>query len=300
MLAGCTEAGGTVPSDGLVSHTAVAPDKEEVVVQGGGRAIQSLVLLPSGDTPDAKHPLLLAIHNFAGDHSGFTELIHAERLRKQGMVIVLPQAAGWVAQWEGPGLTLLDPFLWLDATQHDDVAGLIETLAAVLRRYPLDPADVNVVGFSQGATVALQLTRALDARRPGAVRRLFLVAGSAGLPLDGSLAMPGTDVVTYQPGHNGPQAVANFMAGEPDERQVVGAIIDAKGCASGSQSEAAGVVTTNYQCRDGRSLTYAYEAAGEHSWPRQDEKFDSWLMGRGSGSAVDFTGLIAAAVGGKD
>jgi hypothetical protein len=59
------------------------------------------------------------------------------------------------------------------------------------------------------------------------------------------------------------------------------------------------VVTTTYQCRDGRSLTHVYEANGEHSWPRQDEKFDSWLMGRGSGSAVDFTDLIAAAISGN-
>jgi hypothetical protein len=59
------------------------------------------------------------------------------------------------------------------------------------------------------------------------------------------------------------------------------------------------VVTTNYQCRDGRSLTYVYEANGEHSWPRQDEKFDSWLMGRGSGSALDFTDLIAATISGN-
>ena len=285
LLLGCA-AGSTLP-DGLVSRTAASPTREEITVNGGGRTIRSLVLLPDerhGEAP----PLLLAIHNFAGDASGFAELIHAERLRSQGIVVVLPEAAGWIAQWHGPQITLLDPF----SAGVDDVAGLAQTLAVVRTLYGIDSANINIVGFSQGATLALQETRRLDASRPGTVRRLFLVAGSAGRPLDDTLAVKGTDVITYQPGHNGPQAIANFMTGQPGERRFIGALIEAKGCVFASQTDTGGVVTSVFKCADGRSLTHIYEANGEHSWPRQDRKFDSWLMGRGSGSEVDFTDII--------
>ncbi len=298
LLAGCAQAGDPIPPDGLVSRTVVSPGKEQIVVRGGGRAVSALVLLPD-NAGAGMPPLLLAIHNFAGDAKGFAELIHAERLRQKGIVVLLPQAAGWVGQWQGPGITLLDPTAWLAASRADDVEALTRLLTVARGLYGTDPANLNVAGFSQGATLALQETRRLDALQPGIVRRLFLVAGSAVVPLDASLATPGTDIVTYQPGYNGPQAVANFLAGEPDETQFVRAIIDAKGCAYGSRTAADGVITSTLKCRDGRSLTHIYEANGEHSWPGQAAKFDSWLMGRGSRSRVDFTALIAAAITGK-
>jgi poly(3-hydroxybutyrate) depolymerase len=297
LLAGCADQGDPAPGDGLVGRTDVSPGQQRIVVRGGGRAVAALVLLP--DTAGVgRPPLLLAIHNFGGDAEGFAELIHAEALRRKGIVVVLPQAAGWIGQWQGPGITLLDPFTWPGASRPDDVAALMELLTAARGLYATDPANTNVVGFSQGATLALQVTRRLDALRSGTVRRLFLAAGSAALPLDASLEMPGTDIVIYQPGHNGPQAIANFLAGEPGEPRFVRAIIDAKGCAYGTQSARDGVVTSTLGCRDGHALTHLYEPAGEHAWPGQDAKFDSWLTGRGSGSHVDFTALIGAAITG--
>jgi len=268
----------------------MSPGQERLLVAGGGRVVESLVLLPDGASR-ADRPLLLAIHNFSGDSAGFAELIHAERLRRSGIVVVLPQAAGWIAQWQGSGITLLDPFLWF-GPRIDDVGGLAQTLAVAQALYGVDPNNTNVVGFSQGATLALQLTRWLDTQRPGAVRRLFLVAGSAALPLDAGLAVEGTDVVAYQPGRNGPQEVANVLAGEPNQASVVRTMADAKGCAVAARNEVAGVQTTRYRCRDARTVTLMFEPAGEHAWPRQDRKFDNWLTGSGSGAQVDFTDVI--------
>lgn len=82
-----------------------------------------------------------------------------------------------------------------------------------------NPDDINVAGFSQRVTVALELTRRLDRQHPGVVRCLFLAVGSAAVPLDASLALRGTDLIAYQPAHNGPQAVANVLTGEPGTRR---------------------------------------------------------------------------------
>jgi len=291
----------SLPSQGapgeLVSRTRISDSREWIVVNGGERDIRSLVLLPDGYAAGGEYPLLVAIHNFAGNAEGFAGLIHSERLRARGVVMLLPEAAaGRLPDWQGPGLTLLAHPPTASGRPVDDIAGVAATLDVALRLYRVAPGQVNVTGFSQGATLALALTRRLDAVRPGAVRRLFMVAGSAAGPADASLALAGTDLVAYEPGHNGMQKIANWVTGEPTERVFLPEILRAKGCTLTADATTDGIDRHDYRCADGRTVVGLYEAAGEHAWPGQDAKDDSWLMGRGSISKLDFTGLIAGTI----
>lgn len=284
---------------GLLGRTAVSPVREEIRVQGDGRAIRSVVLLPDGYRPGRRYRLLVAIHNFAGDPDGFARLVHAERLRRLGFVVVLPEAAGSLPEWQGPGLTITLSARGPDGRRIDDRAGLLRVITAARRLYG-DPADgIDLLGFSQGATVALSLARRLDAERAGTVRHLVLAAGSVAEPADASLALPGTDILLYDPGRNGPQDVANLLTGEPDARVFIPWILAAKGCAIESREAAGGIDRRVYRCGDGRRLVHLYEEAGEHAWPGQDREFDSALLGRGSLSRIDLTALVASALTGR-
>jgi poly(3-hydroxybutyrate) depolymerase len=300
LLSACA----TISSQGtpgeLIDRTRMSASREWIVVNGGGRDIRSLVLLPDGYADGGDYPLLVAVHNFAGNAEGFADLIHAERLRTRGVVLVLPQAAGRIPDWRGPGLTLLAHPPTASGQPVDDIAGVAATLEVAKRLYRVAPSEINITGFSQGATLALALTRRLDAARPGDVRRLFMVAGSAAGPVDASLALEGSDLVAYQPGHNGMQSIANWLTREPTERLFMPEILRAKGCAPQSNAQAAGetagVDRHDYRCADGRTVVHLFEAQGEHAWPGQNAKYDSRVMGRGSISKVDFTGLIAETI----
>jgi poly(3-hydroxybutyrate) depolymerase len=298
-LFGCTSACKPALAPGQVSRTVTSPTEELLFVNGGGRTVRSIVLLPDDYAAHPAYPVLFAVHNFAGNAQGFAELIHAERLREQGMVIVLPEAAGWIPQWQGPGITITVP-TWQPATnlRVDDVSGLAQTLRVALATYRIKPDDVNIVGFSQGATVALELTRRLDEVRPASVRRVFAVAGSLAETGDTGLSFEGTDLIAYEPGRNGPQDIANFLTGEPSEHEFIPEILRAKNCRLESSGASDHVERQIYRCHDGRRVVHIREPDGEHAWPGQAPKFDSRLMGRGSISRVDFTSIIAQEIGG--
>jgi len=295
MSACATTPGAGNPGD-LISRASISPSREWIVVKGGERDIRSLVLLPDGYAAGGDYPLLVALHNFAGGAEGFADLIHAERLRSRGVLLLLPEAAGRVPDWRGPGLTLLAHAPAASGKPVDDIAGVAATMEVASRLYRVAPGQTNVAGFSQGATLALALTRRLDAARPGAVRRLFMAAGSAAGPVDASLGLAGTDLIAYEPGHNGMQKIANWMTSEPTERVFLPEILRAKVCAPASRAETGGIYRRDYGCADGRTVVHLFEANGEHAWPGQDAKYDSWLMGRGSISQLDFTSLIADAI----
>jgi len=296
LMSACATTPGPGSPGALVSRTSISASREWIVVKGGERDIRSLVLLPDGYAAGGDYPMLVAIHNFAGDAEGFADLIHAERLRSRGVLMLLPEAAGRIPDWQGPGLTLLAHAPTASGKPADDIAGVAATMEVASRLYRVAPGQTSLAGFSQGATLALALTRRLDAVRPGAVRRLFMAAGSATGPVDASLALAGTDLVAYEPGHNGMQKIANWMTSEPTERVFLPEILRAKDCAPASRAEIGGIDRRDYACADGRAVIHLFEARGEHAWPGQDAKYDSWLMGRGSISQLDFTSLIAEAI----
>jgi len=284
------------PGIELVSRERISATREWIVVKAGGRDIRALVLLPDAFSADGRYPLVVALHNFDGAAEGFADLIGAERLRSRGLVVLLPQAGGVVRDWKGPGLTLLAAAMVPDGAQVNDVVVVARVLQIAGPLYGVRFDDVNILGFSQGATLALALSRRLDAERPGAVRRLFLASGSAIAPLDQTLALPGTDVVAYEPGHNFMQALADWRTAEPAERVFLQALLRLKGCEAVSHKTAGSIDRRAYTCEGGASVIHFFEAKGEHAWPGQPAKYDSWLTGRGSISALDFTDLIADAI----
>lgn len=282
----------------VISRTTVTPTSEELVVEGAGRPIRSVVLLPDGYRPGRPHRVLMAVHNFAGDAEGFGKLIHAERLRRLGLVVVLPEAAGLVREWHGPGLTITVPARGAGG-RIDDVAGLLKVLAAALTLYGRPGESVDLLGFSQGATMALALARRLDLGRAGSVRNLVMAAGSVSDGRDASLALPGTDVLLYDPGRNGPQHVANLVTGEPDATVFIPWIVAEKGCRPILARDDDGLSQRLYRCRDGRRLLHIHEAKGEHAWPGQDRQYDSLLLGRGSLSRIDLTDVVGGLLTGR-
>ena len=280
----------------LLARSSVSPVEAAATTDGGGRQIRWVILLPDRYDPAGRAPLVVAIHNFDGDAKGFAALIHAERLRDRGMIVALPQAGGRAPDWQGLGITLLAPATGEDGARVDDVLGVSEGIAILREAY--GAGEVNLVGFSQGATLALAVTRRLDAERVGAVRRLFMAAGSlAGTP-DDTLALAGTALTAYEPGHNLPQTVADWRAGDPSERRFLPTLLKIKGCTLTDHDAGERLDRTDYRCADGTQVTHIFEALGEHAWPGQDEKYDSWLTGRGSISALDYTDLIARRIAG--
>ena len=129
LLAGCTTADNAPAQTGLVSRTAVSAREETIIVNGGGRNVRSVVLLPEGYAGGGDYPLLLAVHNFASSAAGFARLIHAGRLTAAGILVVLPEAAGLIPEWQGPGITLTVAVRQPDGRRVDDIAGMAETLA---------------------------------------------------------------------------------------------------------------------------------------------------------------------------
>jgi len=286
----------SVPRLDLVSQEIISSTEQRIAVHGGGRNISSMVLLPDNYDSQTKYPAVIAVHNFASDSRAFARLIDAERLRKAGVVVILPNTAGWPSEWQGPGITVTFARRGANGRPIDDIAGLTKTLAAAREIYNIDGSDISIAGFSQGATVALELARQLDLSRLGSARRVFAVAGSTVNCDPSSLSLSGTDIVHYEPGRNGLQVIANLLTGEFSEAEFMPRIILAKGCELHENKTANGVNTQTYICPDGRSVIRLYEQYGEHAWPGQAAKYDIWLLGRGSISRINFTDLMLSKI----
>jgi poly(3-hydroxybutyrate) depolymerase len=309
LLSACTEADVAPRSaltisgseSDLVGRAALSAVEERIRVRGDGREIPALVLLPDEYGARDHYPLVFAIHNFGGGPRRIAGMMEAERLRKAGNIVVLPQAAGAVLlDWQGPGITLTLARRGEDGRPVNDTVGLTRLYAAVCGLYRIDAHNVNLAGFSQGATLAFELARQLELQRAGSVRRLFAVAGSVPALGEEGLDLPQTDITHYEPGRNTLQRLANWRTGEPPEADFIPAILAAKGCGLREHISADGVDTQIYACRDGRSVTRIYEQDGEHAWPGQPAEYDIWLLGSGSTSRVKFTDLMIREIASPD
>jgi phospholipase/carboxylesterase len=146
-----------------------------------------LLFVPSTYAPDRPHPLVVMLHGAGGDAAGgmspFRE--HADQV---GMILLAPDSRGrtWDALLGGYGR---------------DVAFLDQALHQTLEHYAVDPGNVTVEGFSDGASYALglglangDLFRRVVAFSPGFVPagrrhglpRVFISHGEADdvLPID--------------------------------------------------------------------------------------------------------------------
>jgi poly(3-hydroxybutyrate) depolymerase len=308
FLFGCSEADVaprsmlemSVPGSSVIGREVVSPTEERLRARGEGREIPAIVLLPDNYSARARYPLVLAVHNFGGSPSRIAGMMEAERLRKAGSIVIVPQAEGLISEWQGPGITLSLERRGPDGRPVDDVAGLVGVLAAARELYRIDDANVNLAGFSQGATLVFELARRLTLQRPGSVRRVFAVAGSVVDADRQSLALSGADIVHYEPGVNWLQQLANWRTGEPPETEFTPWILSAKDCELREHKQLDGVDTQIYTCRDGRSVTRVYEQGGEHAWPGQPAEYDIWLLGRGSISRFKLTDLMISEIASPD
>ncbi len=295
LLLACSRAAETPPPPAVPEQVQarVQGEDQHLTVQLDGRAITAIVRLPAA-APGAV-PVVVALHNFFGDAAGFAQLINGERLLQAGIALVLPQAVEG-GEWQGPGLTITWPRHLRDGSRADDLRILEALVEAMLQRYPLDAGDITLLGFSQGATAALELARRMNARQPGRIRRVLLAAGGTAAVAGASLAVPGADLLHYEPGRNGPQWVADVMTGSPAVARWMPQALQAKGCRALPAGGDAGLHLAPHACADGRFLLRIEEAAGEHAWPGQPQRYDSALLGRGSLSRIDLTCLAAALV----
>ena len=305
FLSACTEAGVASRSalkiseqgSDLVGRELVSPIEERSRVRGDGREIPAIVLFPDDYSSRRHYPLVLTIHNFGGGPWRIAGMMEAERLRKAGSIVILPQAAGLaVADWQGAGITLTFVHRGKGGRPVDDVAGLINLLSVARELYRIDGGNVNLAGFSQGATLAFEVARQLELQGPGRVRRVFAVAGGGVQAVPQSLGYPGADIIHYEPGRNALQRLANWKTGEPAEIEFIPAIVAPKGCNLREHVSADGVDTQVYACRDEGSVTRIYEQYGEHAWPGQPAKYDIWLLGSGSTSRVKFSDLMISKI----
>jgi phospholipase/carboxylesterase len=113
-------------------------------------------------SPSAPPRLLVFLHGAGSTPEAFAPVAIAWQLKFPGATAILLQGLQPAASGEG--------FDWFDGSgvAHDRVARIDaaarqagERVAALQQEYGLDAAQTVLIGFSQGATVALELVRAL-------------------------------------------------------------------------------------------------------------------------------------------
>ncbi|MGD9683724.1 MAG: hypothetical protein AB7W16_21370 [Candidatus Obscuribacterales bacterium] len=273
----------------LTSWLLETPTRSSITVKTDGHEMQSRVLLPEDYDPARKYPVVVGFHSYPGDGDGFGQLIGADRLTQQGMIVVLPSAEGgmWKSDRVGGISYFSNPF----KKGHDDIAGVKETLDVIGKIYSIDRENVNFIAHGQGVPVATELARQLDLEAPGSVDKLFLTSGTMVNTNDSSIALRGTDVVHYEPGSDWVQDLGNLVTGTDSTGQFLSKMIETKNCGLTADLNNNGVNFRVYNCADGASVFRLYEKNGEVSYPGQPERFDG-IFGAGSTSKVDMTQIV--------
>src|ERR1700722_2508848 len=114
----------SMPPSAIVGRELVSPTEERIRVHGDGREIPAIVLLPDNYGARPRYPLVLAVHNFGGGPQRIAGMMDAERMRKAGIIVIVPQAEGLVAEWQGPGITLTFVRRGPDGRPINDIDGL--------------------------------------------------------------------------------------------------------------------------------------------------------------------------------
>jgi len=139
FLSACTEADVaprsalriSEPGTNLLGREIVSPVEERDPIRGDGREIPAIVLLLDDHGARERYPLVLAIHTFGRGARRIAGMIEAERLRKAGIIVLLPRAAGVaVLDWQGPGIALALVRRGKDGRPVNDVASGAQAIAA--------------------------------------------------------------------------------------------------------------------------------------------------------------------------
>jgi predicted esterase len=283
----------------------ISPTEKELQVFAGGRWIRSDVHLPDGYNPDHKYPLMVALHGASLTAQDYYARGNFEQLRKNGYVIVLPQAANWNS-WLSEVLTtthlVTDKTIWQSPTLgvrvtplsighydkgSDDVDAVIGTVKAAEQRYSIDKENIDLSGFSQGVSVATEVAALLDAKNPGAVRNLFLVSGTVSAIPD---SLKGTNVVHYFASSDRIEGLGNVLGGSiinplPGGKLTTENIIAGKngylpGTKGHSVSQTFDTVLGAHinvtRSADGTSVSEIEDPAAQHCVPGQPLASDRW------------------------
>jgi polyhydroxybutyrate depolymerase len=181
-LAGCGNHGGPPPPSGSTTTTTTAPDDPvpvgtEPTCEDGQLAGRRYVLCTAGDQPD--QGLVVALHGRGSSAAEMRTVTELDRAAAgEGWAVVFPDGAdgGWGD----------DTFTTPTRPNGDEDLVFLDQLIEALRADErIDDQPVGVVGFSNGASMALRYA----AQRPDAVRAVVSVAGQ--LPRDPAIRPTG-------------------------------------------------------------------------------------------------------------
>lgn len=276
-------------SDNLVIQEKESEILHRIKVEAGGREIDSTILLPDNYDPSKEYPVVLGLHSYPGDGDGMGELIQAERLREQGVIVLLPSAES--GMWESNKVDGISYFNNPFDEGHDDIEAIKETLNVVEELYGVDNSDVNIVAHGQGVPVAIEMSRQLDQKEAGSINRLFMTAGSMTDSGEKYVDLRGTDLIHYEPEKDWIQDIGNFVAGTDDSEEFIRNFIKSKPCQGSGPSWDGNLEINEYKCLDHSTMMTIFEKDGEMAYPGQPERFDG-IFGAGSTSQFDMTEMV--------
>ncbi len=277
---------GSVSKDGNNQIKKLSDTEYEMTVTGGNRTGSATVMVPDGYDPAKKYPVVVAIHNYNGNRTDMGTLIHAEDLRKQGYVVLLPNADG--IEWQGKGVAITWTGKGENGKKVDDPDFVMKAMDYAKKSFNTDEKNTNIFAFSQGVSVGYEVAKRMDAQNPGAINEVVMVAGTNSYPND----LPGTRITQYMPGHNTLGHMEEWSKWAPSDAAMP-KVLELKGCGEPVKTlDNGNVVKKDYVCRDNAKLTRIYEKEGEHAWPGQPQKMDHPVFGRGSISTVRMTDLF--------
>ncbi|WP_262272124.1 alpha/beta hydrolase [Microvirga yunnanensis] len=101
------------------------------------------VLVPAGLDPAKPAPLIVALHGAGGIATQMLDLL-AVQAERHGMIVLAPESRG--STWDG-----------IRGGYGSDVAFIDRALTTTFQRHAIDPAQIALSGFSDGASYGLSL-----------------------------------------------------------------------------------------------------------------------------------------------
>lgn len=118
----------------------IAPGTHQLTNAG---APDALLVVPSAYSRAQPAPLVLLLHGATGRPEGIVRRV-SDECEKRGIVVLAPKSEG--STWDA-----------IRGRYGNDVAAIDALLATTFDRVRIDPRQVNISGFSDGATYALTL-----------------------------------------------------------------------------------------------------------------------------------------------
>lgn len=280
-------------------RTEVSQTEHNLLVEGVGRSIDSIVLIPDNYDPAKSYPLVVALHNYNADNQDFRELTDSESFREKGCIVVLPNAAG--KDWTFPD----EKGKGFGSTGNgvDDVENVARTIDAVKQLYNIDQDNETLYGFSQGGAMTMQLIEKLNTRGDGnnKVERAVVVAGAM-MRFAEADKVKGTDIFEFEGGNDrmaskGAWIEPGTKTAAPVMDKLVADMFGVKAEPSRKGVLGDDVKWALYQDSDSNSAVMRIsEKSAEHAIPGQPEKWNSRLTGSGDKSNLKMSKIVLSLI----